>query len=136
MKKINIIYVTLLLIASLITSCGGGYSNAAIGKTYEFVCSEMINNCQECNSLWFIKIDDAHTATIYSSKSSSSSLKSCLTKIDYTFNSETGSIKIDALPNSNINNNCQKSFIGTWTFNSEGEKGKGFYRDSNCGFVR
>ena len=59
MRKTKIIYVTLLLIAALITSCGGGYSNAAIGKTYEFVCSEMINNCQECNSLWFIKIDDA-----------------------------------------------------------------------------
>ena len=135
LKNIPIIYLTLLLTAVVMTSCGS-YSNDSIGRTYEFVCSEMINNCQECDSRWFIKIDDNTTATIYSSPSSNSTMKSCMTQIDYIFNSEAGSITIKKIPNTNINNYCQKSFIGTWTFTREGKKGIGFYRNSNCGFVR
>jgi len=130
-----IIYLTLLLSAVVMTSCGG-YSNDAIGRTYEFTCSETRNNCQECDSRWFINIDDNSTATIYSSPSSNSILKSCMTQIDYIFNSEAGSITIENIPNANINNYCQNSFKGTWTFNREGKKGIGFYRESNCGFVR
>ena len=135
MKKVPIVYLTLLLSVVGMNACGG-YSNDAIGRTYEFICSDMINNCQECDSRWFIKIDDNISATIYSSPSTNSILKSCMTQIDYKFNSETGSITIRKMPNSNVNYNCQKSFVGTWSFKRKGKKGIGFYKNSDCGFVR
>lgn len=135
MKKMLIIYLTLLLSATVMTSCGG-YSNDSIGRTYEFKCSEMRNNCNECDSRWFIKIDNNSSATIYSSPSTNSILKSCSTNVDYTFNSESGSITINSMSNSNVNYNCRQSFIGTWSFKRNGSKGIGFYKNSNCGFIR
>ncbi len=135
MKKLISILVVLFFASTILTNCSG-YSNDAVGKTYEFKCNNMQNNCSECDSRWFIEFVTDKSATIYSAPSSSSYLKSCKTKIVYDFNSETGSIAINNMENKNINNSCRQFFIGTYTFNKEGPNGIGFYKESNCGFSR
>jgi len=127
----------LILIAfTVFTSCNSGYSNGAISKTYEFKCNSINSACQECDDKWFISIETKNNATIYSSTSASSYLKSCSTDITYSFDETTGSITIQEMVNPNVSNSCRSNFLGTYTFNKKGINGIGFYKRNDCGFSR
>lgn len=126
----------ILIALTVFTSCNSGYSNDAIGKTYEFKCNGIQATCQECDDRWFISIETKSNATIYSSTSSSSYLKSCSTDITYSFDEATGSITIQEMANLNVSSYCRANFPGTYTFNKEGINGIGFYKRNDCGFCR
>ena len=105
MKTATLRLFILLLTTALLNSCG--FQNDAVGRTYQFLCTDIWDNCEEGT-----------------------------TKFNYSFDAETGAITIETINNKNINNSCQNSFIGTYTFNSEGEDGVGFYQSPYCSFVR
>jgi len=135
MKKYLIFLLTLSTLY-LTTGCSGEISNGAVGKTYQFNSKGFNFSCGECNSEWFIKVESETSARIYSAPSSTSMLKSCATDIQYVWDSTTGSIIIEEVINSNVNSNCRSNFIGTFTFNGDGDNGRGFYKKNGFAFTR
>lgn len=126
-----------LFVLFIAVSCkNASFTNDAVGKTYQFICSNGIQNCSECDKNWFIKFDSDTKATIYSSDSQKSYLKSCQTTIDYVFDDSIGSIKLSTSGNPNVNELCKSNFIGEWVFNENGANGLGFYDTNSCGFIR
>ena len=125
---------TLILLCTILYSCTGGYNNATIGNTYMFSCGNInMNTCYECDRNWYIYFEDNSSATIYSKPSSSSNVRSCVGSVDYSFNSEEGSVSFNYI-NSRAYSLCKDQFYGTWKFRSTGIFDK--VGASNCSFYR
>ena len=84
--------------------------------------------CYECDPVWCIQFIDDGTAELWTRplNSKNSSLKSCLSTVNYRYDTKTQTITIIGISNNNVSSGCLSKFIGEWRWKS-GQFGERFY---------